>query len=127
RILCVQEEAAERMVGMIKGAMNELRVGNPRGLDTDIGPVIDAEAQANLSAHIDAMKARARACHQIRPSENAGNGTFVPPTLFELDNLNELQREVFGPVLHVIRYRPENLDDLINQINSKGYALTHGI
>ncbi len=127
RILCVQEEVADHMVGMIKGAMNELRVGNPQALNTDTGPVIDAEAQANLLAHIDKMKGSARACHQIRPSENAANGTFVPPTLFELDNLDQLQREVFGPVLHVVRYRSENLDDLINQINGKGYALTHGI
>ncbi|WP_225747679.1 bifunctional proline dehydrogenase/L-glutamate gamma-semialdehyde dehydrogenase PutA [Eikenella sp. Marseille-P7795] len=127
RILCVQEDVADRMVNMIRGAMNELRVDNPAELKTDIGPVIDAEAQANLQSHIDRMKGIARSSHQIRLPENAGNATFIAPTLFELNNLNDLQREVFGPILHVIRYRAEELDDLIDQINSKGYALTGGI
>ncbi|MDO5059026.1 MAG: bifunctional proline dehydrogenase/L-glutamate gamma-semialdehyde dehydrogenase PutA [Neisseria sp.] len=126
RILCLQEDVADHMVTMIKGAMNELRVGNPEMLNTDIGPVIDAEAQANLLAHIEKVKGTAKASHQITPSENA-DGTFVPPTLFELNNLNELQREVFGPVLHVVRYRAGELDSVIDQINGKGYALTHGI
>lgn len=127
RVLCLQEDVADHMLEMIKGAMNELRVGNPMLLATDVGPVIDAEAQANLLAHIEKMKGAAKAYHQIRPSENAANGTFVPPTLFELNNLNELQREVFGPVLHVVRYRADELDQLIDQINGKGYALTHGV
>ncbi|WP_338809460.1 bifunctional proline dehydrogenase/L-glutamate gamma-semialdehyde dehydrogenase PutA [Neisseria leonii] len=127
RVLCVQEDVADHMVAMIKGAMNELRVGNPMDLATDVGPVIDGEAQANLLAHIEKMKTVARSYHQIRPSENTQNGTFVPPTLFELDNLDQLQREVFGPVLHVVRYRAGELDALIDQINAKGYALTHGI
>ena len=143
RILCVQEDVADHMIGMIKGAMNELRVGNPIHLATDIGPVIDAEAQQNLLAHINKMKGVAKSYHEIRPSENersefrqnersefrqnSGNATFVAPIMFELNNLNELQREVFGPVLHVVRYRAHELDGLIRQINSKGYALTHGI
>ncbi|WP_165089766.1 bifunctional proline dehydrogenase/L-glutamate gamma-semialdehyde dehydrogenase PutA [Neisseria yangbaofengii] len=129
RILCVQEDVADHMIGMIKGAMNELNVGNPRCLTTDVGPVIDAEAQQNLAAHIAKMKTVAKAYHEIRPSENvdAAQSTFIAPVLFELNNLNELQREVFGPVLHVIRYRADQLDNLIDQINSKGYALTHGV
>ncbi|OSI15742.1 bifunctional proline dehydrogenase/L-glutamate gamma-semialdehyde dehydrogenase PutA [Neisseria dumasiana] len=143
RILCVQEDVADHMIRMIKGAMNELNVGNPIRLATDIGPVIDAEAQQNLLAHINKMKGVAKSYHEIRPSENersefrqnersefrqnGGNATFVAPILFELNNLNELQREVFGPVLHVVRYRADELDGLIDQINSKGYALTHGI
>lgn len=129
RILCVQEDVADHMVHMIKGAMNELRVGNPIALNTDIGPVIDAEAQGNLLAHIEKMKGAAKAFYQIKVSDgiDAAQSTFVPPTLFELNNLNELEREVFGPVLHVVRYRADQLDDLIDQINGKGYALTHGI
>ena len=129
RILCVQEEVADPMLHMIKGAMNELRVGNPIELNTDIGPVIDAEAQGNLLVHIEKMKQAAQAFYQIKLSDGIDEtqSTFVPPTLFELNNLNELQREVFGPVLHVVRYRSDGLDDLINQINAKGYALTHGI
>jgi len=127
RILCVQEDVADRMVNMIRGAMDELRVGNPAELSTDIGPVIDAEAQANLQSHIDRMKGIAKSSHQIRLPENADNATFIAPTLFELNNLNDLQREVFGPILHVIRYRADELDQLIDQINAKGYALPGGI
>lgn len=127
RILCVQEDVAERMIQMIKGAMDELRVGNPAELATDIGPVIDAEAQQNLQNHIERMQGIAKASHQIRLPENAGNATFIAPTLFELNDLNDLQHEVFGPILHVIRYRADELDSLINQINAKGYALTSGI
>ncbi|PSJ80808.1 bifunctional proline dehydrogenase/L-glutamate gamma-semialdehyde dehydrogenase PutA [Neisseria iguanae] len=129
RILCVQEDVADHMIGMIKGAMNELVVGNPRFLNTDVGPVIDAEAQANLSAHINKMKGVAKSFHEIKVSDGIDDAqsTFVAPILFELNNLNELQCEVFGPVLHVVRYRADELDSLIDQINSKGYALTHGV
>lgn len=127
RILCLQEDIADHMLAMIKGAMNELRVGNPIKLHTDIGPVIDAEAQHNLLTHIEKMKKAAKSYHQTSLPEGAENATFVAPVLFELNNLNELQREVFGPVLHVVRYRAEELDQLIDQINAKGYALTHGI
>lgn len=129
RILCVQEDVANHMISMIKGAMDELVVDNPAELTTDVGPVIDAEAQQNLLAHISKMKAVAKAYHEIRPSEKIDDAqsTFVAPVLFELNNLNDLQREVFGPVLHVVRYRAGELDNLIDQINAKGYALTHGI
>ena len=129
RILCVQEDVADHMVKMIKGAMDELVVGNPIALDTDIGPVIDTEAQQNLLAHIDRMKGIAKSYHEIRPSENVNpdNATFVAPIMFELNGLGELQREVFGPVLHVVRYPADGLDKLIDQINGKGYALTHGV
>lgn len=127
RILCVQEDVADHMIKMIKGAMDELRVGNPMLLATDIGPVIDAEAQSNLLAHINKMKGVARSYHEIALPENADNATFVAPVLFELNNLDDLQREVFGPVLHVVRFHSKELDQLIDRINSKGYALTHGI
>lgn len=127
RVLCVQEEVADHMIAMIKGAMDEWRVGNPALLNTDIGPVIDAEAQQNLLAHIEKMKSVARAHHEIALPEGAEQGTFVAPVLFELNNLDELQREVFGPVLHVVRYAAGALDELIDQINAKGFALTHGI
>ncbi|MDO4643731.1 MAG: bifunctional proline dehydrogenase/L-glutamate gamma-semialdehyde dehydrogenase PutA [Cardiobacteriaceae bacterium] len=129
RILCVQEDVADHMIAMIKGAMDELSVGNPQRLTTDIGPVIDVEAQQNLLAHINKMKGIAKNYHEIALSSEIDPtaSTYVAPILFELNNLDELQREVFGPVLHVIRYQADALDSLINQINSKGYALTHGI
>ena len=129
RILCVQEDVADKMVNIIKGAMDELVVGKPIQLTTDIGPVIDAEAQQNLLAHINKMKGVAKAYHEIKTAADVddNNSTFVRPILFELNNLNELQREVFGPVLHVVRYRASELDQLIDQINAKGYALTSGV
>lgn len=129
RILCVQEDVADKMVNIIKGAMDELVVGKPTQLTTDIGPVIDAEAQQNLLAHINRMKGIAKAYHEIKTAADVddNNSTFVRPILFELNNLNELQREVFGPVLHVVRYRASELDQLIDQINAKGYALTSGV
>ena len=129
RILCVQEDVADRTITMIKGAMDELRVDNPAKLATDIGPVIDKEAQQNLLAHIENMKKEAKAWHQSKLSADIDpeNSTFVPPTLLELEKLDQLTRENFGPVLHVLRYKGGQLDSLIEQINSKGYALTGGI
>ena len=129
RILCVQEDVADRTITMIKGAMDELRVDNPAKLATDIGPVIDKEAQQNLLAHIENMKKEAKAWHQSKLSADIDpeNSTFVPPTLLELEKLDQLTRENFGPVLHVLRYKSGQLDSLIEQINSKGYALTGGI
>ena len=127
RVLCVQEDVADHMVKMIKGAMDELVLNNPQRLSTDVGPVIDAEAQQNLQAHIEKMKGVARSYHELVLPENSEQATFIAPIMFELNNLNELQREVFGPVLHVVRYRAGELDNVIDQINGKGYALTHGI
>ena len=129
RILCVQEDVADRTITMIKGAMDELRVDNPAKLATDIGPVIDKEAQQNLLTHIENMKKEAKAWHQSKLSADIDpeNSTFVPPTLLELEKLDQLTRENFGPVLHVLRYKSGQLDSLIEQINSKGYALTGGI
>ncbi|WP_027476121.1 trifunctional transcriptional regulator/proline dehydrogenase/L-glutamate gamma-semialdehyde dehydrogenase [Curvibacter gracilis] len=130
RVLCVQEEAADRVLEMLAGAMAELRLGRPDQLHTDVGPVIDAEARAGLLRHIDALRAQGRRVQQ--PLGRGGlddtrHGHFVPPTLIELGSLSELQREVFGPVLHVLRYRREALPELLDQINATGYGLTLGL
>ena len=129
RILCVQEDVADKMLAIIKGAMDELVVGKPIQLTTDVGPVIDAEAQQNLQSHINKMKGVAKSYHEVKAASDVdpAKSTFVLPILFELNNLNELTREVFGPVLHVVRYRADELDQIIDQINSKGYALTSGV
>ena len=129
RILCVQEDVADKMLAIIKGAMDELVVGKPVQLTTDVGPVIDAEAQQNLQSHINKMKGVAKSYHEVKAASDvdSAKSTFVLPILFELNNLNELTREVFGPVLHVVRYRADELDQIIDQINSKGYALTSGV
>ncbi|OOR90102.1 bifunctional proline dehydrogenase/L-glutamate gamma-semialdehyde dehydrogenase [Moraxella caviae] len=126
RILCVQEDVADHMVEMIKGAMDELVVNNPALLATDVGPVIDKEAQDNLNNHINALKQIAP-YHEVAIKSTAASSTFVAPIMFELKDLSQLKKEVFGPVLHVVRFAAHELDDLIDNINSKGFALTHGI
>ena len=125
RVLCVQEDAAERIVAMLQGAMAELRMGDPAALATDVGPVIDAEAQQGIVAHIAAMRAKGRVVFQAAEAPTAGS--FVAPTLIELAGIDELQREVFGPVLHLVRYRRRDLGALIAQINATGYGLTLGL
>ena len=129
RVLCVQEEAADRVLEMLRGAMAELRMGDPARLLTDVGPVIDAEAKANIDRHIATMRSKGRKVYQRVHASSAptDTGTFVPPTLIELDSLADLQREVFGPVLHFVRYRRDDLDALLEQINATGYGLTLGV
>ena len=129
RVLCVQHDVAERVVTMLKGAMDEATIGNPAALSVDIGPVIDAEAHAGIQRHIDAMRAQGHAVHQSTRglAEAAAHGRFIPPTLIEIDRLDQLQREVFGPVLHVLRWRRADLDTLIDQVNATGYGLTGGV
>ncbi|TBV06607.1 trifunctional transcriptional regulator/proline dehydrogenase/L-glutamate gamma-semialdehyde dehydrogenase [Stutzerimonas kirkiae] len=129
RVLCVQQDAAERIVEMLKGAMAECRLGNPDKLSVDIGPVIDAEAKAGIERHIQAMRAKGRHIYQVAraEAEECRHGTFVTPTLIELESLDELQREVFGPVLHLLRYQRKDLGALIEQINATGYGLTLGV
>ena len=129
RVLCVQDDVAERVVTMLKGAMDEARIGNPAVLSVDVGPVIDAEAHGHIQCHIDAMRAKGHAITQTTRglAEAAAHGSFIPPTLIEIERLDQLQREVFGPVLHVLRYRRAELDALIDQINTTGYGLTGGV
>ncbi|HJV51240.1 MAG TPA: trifunctional transcriptional regulator/proline dehydrogenase/L-glutamate gamma-semialdehyde dehydrogenase [Noviherbaspirillum sp.] len=127
RVLCLQADIADKTIKMLKGAMRELAVGNPDRLATDVGPVIDAEAQQNLLRHIDKMKPRAVDFFQLPLPAACDQGTFVAPTVIEIAALSELQREVFGPVLHVLRYRRDELPQLIDAINATGYGLTLGI
>ena len=127
RVLCLQNDIADKTLAMLKGAMQELRVGNPDRLSIDIGPVIDAEAQGNLLAHIDRMQGKAKSFYQLPLPVEQEHGTFVAPTVMEIGSLSELQREVFGPVLHVLRYQRDELPKLIDSINATGYGLTLGI
>ncbi|WP_216935837.1 MULTISPECIES: trifunctional transcriptional regulator/proline dehydrogenase/L-glutamate gamma-semialdehyde dehydrogenase [unclassified Acinetobacter] len=130
RVLCVQEDNLDAVRTMLKGAMQQLRVGNPALLKTDIGPVIDAEAQQNIQKHIEQMRSKGHKVHQLMFNQDGtelAQGTFIPPTLIELPNLDDLQREVFGPVLHLSSYRYGELEQLLEQINSKGYGLTMGL
>ena len=132
RVLCIQEDAADHTLTMLRGAMAECRMGNPGRLSTDIGPVIDAEAKANIERHIQEM--RAKGCPVFQAARDVGSdsrewrsGTFIPPTLIELDSVDEIKKEIFGPVLHVVRYARRELPQLLEQINAAGYGLTLGV
>jgi len=129
RVLCVQEDAADRLREMLLGAMAQLRVGSPDRLAVDVGPVIDEEAKSNIERHVGEMRARGRKVHQVAGPNlhSLRGGTYVLPTLIELESVSELRREVFGPVLHFVRYRREELDGLVGQINGTGYGLTMGL
>ncbi|HEX7873247.1 MAG TPA: trifunctional transcriptional regulator/proline dehydrogenase/L-glutamate gamma-semialdehyde dehydrogenase [Sphingobium sp.] len=127
RILCLQEEIADRTLAMLKGALRELRIGQTDQLAVDIGPVITAEAKDAIERHIAAMRGLGRPVEQQDLPAATDAGTFVPPTIIEIDRLSDLSREVFGPVLHVIRFRREGLDALIDGINATGYGLTFGL
>ena len=126
RVLFLQEDIAEKTIKMLKGAMKELRIGSPDRLATDIGPVIDKEAQQNLLAHIEKTRKTASASYSL-DVPGAEAGTFVPPTVLEIRSLAELTKEVFGPVMHVIRYKRSELPQVIEQINGSGFGLTLGV
>ena len=127
RLLCLQEDVADRTLTMLRGAMAELALGDPRELATDIGPVISAAARDDILAYVAAMRAAGRRVDAGELPPECVHGTFVAPTLIELGSLAELKREVFGPVLHVLRYRRGGLDALVAAINALGYGLTFGL
>ncbi len=127
RVLCLQDDVADRTLTMLKGAMHELALGNPDRLSTDVGPVIDADAKRGIDAHVAAMKEKGHQVTQLPMPDGCAQGTFVPPTLIEIGSIDELKREVFGPVLHVVRYRRSALDKLLEQVRATGYGLTLGI
>jgi RHH-type proline utilization regulon transcriptional repressor/proline dehydrogenase/delta 1-pyrroline-5-carboxylate dehydrogenase len=123
RLLFVQEDVADRIIEMIAGAARELKLGDPGDPSTHIGPVIDAEAKARLDAHIARMKKEAR----VHFAGDAPQGNFVAPHIFELRDAGELKEEVFGPVLHVVRYGADRLESVLRSIERTGYGLTLGI
>jgi RHH-type proline utilization regulon transcriptional repressor/proline dehydrogenase/delta 1-pyrroline-5-carboxylate dehydrogenase len=128
RILYVQEDVADRMIEMITGAAAELTLGDPRDPATDVGPVIDGEAAENLRAYVAQMKSRAKVLFEGGVPDGAlAGGQFVPPTVIQLSDGRDLTREVFGPVLHVVRYKPRDLDRVVEAIAATGYGLTLGI
>ena len=127
RVLFVQTDVAEKMLAMIAGAMAELSVGDPALLATDVGPVIDAEARATLEAHARRMDSEGSLIFKTPLGKATEHGTFFAPRAYEIDRLDLLEHEVFGPILHVVRYRAENLDAVCEAINRTGYGLTLGI
>lgn len=127
RVLFVQADIADKVLHMLAGAMAELSIGNPSLLATDVGPVIDIASKQALEEHIEKMRAVAKLIYQVPMSEATTAGSYVAPVAFELTDLSVLKREVFGPVLHVIRYQAHELDNVLAQINNTGYGLTLGI
>jgi len=123
RLLFVQDDVADRMIEMIAGAARELKVGDASDVSTHIGPVIDAEAKSRLDAHIARMKQEAR----LHFAGSAPQGNFVAPHIFELKDAEQLTEEVFGPILHVVRFDPERLEDVLRSIERTGFGLTLGI
>ena len=122
RCLYVQKDVAKEFREMLFGAMEELRLGDPWHLSTDIGPVIDAEAAAGIRAHIAAPPGRV-----AKTLDAPEDGHFVAPTVIEVDGIAALEREVFGPVLHLATYRADQLDKVIDAVNARGYGLTFGL
>ncbi|MGE6581825.1 bifunctional proline dehydrogenase/L-glutamate gamma-semialdehyde dehydrogenase PutA [Vreelandella aquamarina] len=128
RVLYLQEDVADRVIEILKGAMSELRIGDPRDLGTDVGPVIDEDARKGLMEHIEKLKGENRLVAETpMAAEHTQHGTFVPPVAFTIDSIDALSREQFGPVLHIVRYKARELDKVINDINGRGYGLTFGV
>ncbi|MEQ1559458.1 MAG: bifunctional proline dehydrogenase/L-glutamate gamma-semialdehyde dehydrogenase PutA [Methyloglobulus sp.] len=127
RVLFVQQEIADKAIAMLIGAMQELSMGNPGVYQTDIGPVIDKAALIPLNAHLEQMQQEAKLLYQLTLDDSLRHGSFFPPTLVEINTLSQLTQEVFGPVLHLIRYNAAKLDQVIDEVNATGYGLTLGI
>jgi RHH-type transcriptional regulator, proline utilization regulon repressor / proline dehydrogenase / delta 1-pyrroline-5-carboxylate dehydrogenase len=128
RLLCVQEDIADRLIAMIAGAARELMIGDPREPQVYIGPVIDADAKARLDSHIALMR-RSAIVHFAGeiPPHGPPDGFYVAPHIFEISAVPDLKCEVFGPVLHVFRYKAAELDKLLDSIEASGFGLTLGV
>ena len=127
RILCLQDDVAPRILTLLRGAMDELALGDPARLDTDIGPVITDEAASAIETHLAAVQAAGLTVHRGGRLPTHADPRLVRPALVELDRIDRLTGEVFGPVLHVVRYKRDGLDALLRAIDATGYALTFGI
>jgi RHH-type proline utilization regulon transcriptional repressor/proline dehydrogenase/delta 1-pyrroline-5-carboxylate dehydrogenase len=127
RVLFVQDDVADKMLELILGAMDEIRLGDPLSLDTDVGPVIDEAARDILEEHAARMTRDARLLRRLPLGLDQENGVFFPPHAFEIASIAALKREVFGPVLHVVRYASDRLGSVCDAINATGYGLTLGI
>jgi RHH-type proline utilization regulon transcriptional repressor/proline dehydrogenase/delta 1-pyrroline-5-carboxylate dehydrogenase len=127
RVLFLQEDIADRALELLAGAMDLLKVGDPGLLATDVGPVIDAGAQQVLEAHARRIVKGARWSHRVGARAIPATGTFVAPLAVEINGIGELEHEVFGPILHIVRYRADDIDPVIDSINATGYGLTLGV
>ncbi len=127
RVLFLQSDIADNLLHMLKGAMALLKAGDPRLLSSDLGPVIDSGAQKELQTHIDRMNREAKLIAKVELDSSCVNGSFIAPHAFEIDSLDLLTDEVFGPILHVVRFNSDQLGQVIEQINDTGFGLTLGV
>jgi RHH-type proline utilization regulon transcriptional repressor/proline dehydrogenase/delta 1-pyrroline-5-carboxylate dehydrogenase len=127
RVLFLQDDIAEETLRMLLGAARELKIGDPLDYATDIGPVIDEDARAALEAHKARMRKEARELLDVPLREAQVTGTYVAPAIYEIDSIAKLEREVFGPILHVIRFSGQRLGEVCDAINATGYGLTLGL
>src|SRR5262249_39750280 len=127
RLFFVQEDVARPMVEMLVGAVEALQIGDPIDYATDVGPVIDEEAQERLTAHKARMRREARELVDLTLPRGCETGTYITPAIYEIEQAHILQQEVFGPILHVVRYRGDQLGRVIDAINASGYGLTLGL
>jgi RHH-type proline utilization regulon transcriptional repressor/proline dehydrogenase/delta 1-pyrroline-5-carboxylate dehydrogenase len=125
RLLCLHEDIADHTLRMLAGAMDELVIGDPADPATDIGPVIDAAARAGLMEHLDRW--RDRIIHQPPTPAGLESGWFIPPTLIGLPSIEDLDREVFGPILHVVTWKSGDIEGTLERVMTSGYGLTLGI
>ncbi|MEP2102216.1 MAG: bifunctional proline dehydrogenase/L-glutamate gamma-semialdehyde dehydrogenase PutA [Parasphingorhabdus sp.] len=126
RILCIQEDIADEFNNLLSGAMNALIIGNPDQIDCDIGPVIDAGAKENIVKHIERLDKVGRKIGQT-PEGDIQDGYFIRPVAYELDHFSDIDQEIFGPVLHIVRFPASEKSDMIDQVNQSGFGLTLGI
>ncbi|WP_251359077.1 bifunctional proline dehydrogenase/L-glutamate gamma-semialdehyde dehydrogenase PutA [Kangiella sp. TOML190] len=127
RLLYVQEDIAPRIIEVLSGAMQELKIGDPTKLKTDLGPVIDQAAKEELLSHVQELKAAGKLIAETPMPSDLADGHFIAPTAFKIGSINDLTQEWFGPVLHLVTYKAKELDKVIAQINNYGYGLTLGI
>jgi len=127
RVLYVQDDVANGVLDMLQGAMDQLSLGNPWAHSTDIGPIIDARARASLADHVEAMRDKGQLLHQPSEPRGLGSQNFLAPALIELQSIAELEREHFGPVLHVVRFAAEDLEQCLQELAATGFGLTLGI
>ncbi|MEL7041566.1 MAG: bifunctional proline dehydrogenase/L-glutamate gamma-semialdehyde dehydrogenase PutA [Pseudomonadota bacterium] len=127
RIVCVQDEIADDFWQMLTGAMETLTLGDPARLSTDVGPVIDRPARDRIESYIDTCRPRARNMFQARSSDHTAHGFFVAPTVLEMASVADVQQEVFGPILHFVRFKSTEFNPLIDAVNALGFGLTMGL
>ena len=127
RVLYLSDSIADKVIDMLAGACKELRMGDPMLLSTDIGPVIDSNAKKGLEAHAERMEKEARRVAEVPVPADTENGSFFMPRAYEIKSMEQLTEEQFGPILHIVRYKPGEIDKVIDQINSTGFGLTFGL